>query len=250
MPIIRITDQKKETLEEFYKELTNEKATIVENGIGKTMLSFLSMVNNTFLNTTIYGFTSHYSLCIKSEDHWESDFYVVIQGYGDQKFQLEYKMPETKSPWKYAMVKGQANTIEEAKDFLIIAMAESGGWTNNKELRNLYHKLKGIKTENPIFKLWLEFEELALNEWDIENECCNIHVDMEDGRHYGLNVWTYNFLTTVINSDQNSGQNLSGRYQIPPDLLVKELTRTCIEESIKDLLRIGDLEKVLNRSIL
>ena len=58
MPIIRISDQKKETLEEFYKELTNEKASSIENGIGKTMLSFLSMINNTFLDTTIYGYKS------------------------------------------------------------------------------------------------------------------------------------------------------------------------------------------------
>ena len=185
MPIIRIIDQKKETLEEFYKELTNEKASIIQNGIGRTMLSFLSMVNNTFLNTTIYGCTSHDALCIQAEDHWESGWYIVIQDYGDQKFQFEYKMPETKSPWRYAIVKGQANTIEEARDFLIIAMTESGGWANNKELRTLYHKLKGAKIENPIFKLWLEFEEVARDDWNVNDDFCNIHVDLEDGRYYG-----------------------------------------------------------------
>ncbi|WP_316846283.1 hypothetical protein [Pedobacter psychrodurus] len=250
MPIIRISDQKKKTLEEFYQELTNEKATITEKLIGKTMLSFLSMVNTTFFDTTIYGCTSHYSLCIQAEDHWESGWDIVIQTYGDQKFQFEYKMPEAISPWRYATVKGQANTIEEARNFLIIAMTESGGWADNKELRNLYHKLKGIKTENHKFKLWLEFEEVAPEDWNIDDEGCNIHVDMEDGRHYGLNIWTYKFLEKVVHQDSATGQNLGGSYQIPPDLLVKELTRACIEKTIEDLLRIGDLEKVLNRSIL
>ena len=99
------------------------------------------------------------------------------------------------------------------------------------------------------FKLWLEFEEVDPNNWDVENEFCNIHVDLEDGRHYGLNVWTYKFLKTAIEEDKKSGQNLSGIYQIPPDLFVKELTRECIQQTIEHLLKIGDLEKVLNPSI-
>ncbi len=99
------------------------------------------------------------------------------------------------------------------------------------------------------FKLWLEFEEVDTKNWDIENEFCNIHVDLEDGRHYGINVWTYKFLQTAIDDDKKTGQNLSGLYQKPPDLFVKELTRECIEQTIQDLLKIGDLEKVLNPSI-
>lgn len=101
----------------------------------------------------------------------------------------------------------------------------------------------------PRFKLWLEFEEIGPTNWDKENNFCNIHVDLEDGRHYGLNIWTFKFLETAINKDKISGENLSGLYQKPPDLFVKELTRECIEQAIVDLLRIGNLEKVLNPSI-
>ncbi|MBF4472968.1 hypothetical protein [Flavobacterium sp. HJJ] len=99
------------------------------------------------------------------------------------------------------------------------------------------------------FTLWLEFEAVSPNDWDIENEFCNIQVNLEDGRHYGLNVWTYKYLETAINEDKKTGENLNGLYQIPPDLLVRELTRECIEQSIRDLLKIGDLEKILNPSI-
>ncbi|RFS18623.1 hypothetical protein D0T08_01760 [Emticicia sp. C21] len=95
----------------------------------------------------------------------------------------------------------------------------------------------------------MEFETVDPTNWDIENEFCNIHVDLEDGRHYGLNVWTYKFLKTSINDDKKSGKNLHGLYQIPPDLFVKELTRECIEKAIEDLLKIDDLEKVLNQGI-
>ena len=109
--------------------------------------------------------------------------------------------------------------------------------------------MKAKNIVNPKFTLWLEFEEVEPNNWNIENEFCNIHVDLEDGRHYGLNIWTYKFLETSINYDKETGQNLGGLYQKPPDLFVKELTRECIEQTIQDLLKAGDLEKVLNPSI-
>lgn len=249
MPIIRSSAQKSITLEEFYKELTSENATVVENEIGKAMLEFISMVNETFKNSTLFGLTSLYSIEIQTTDNWEDVWFVKVYSIGDKKIQFEYKMSEKESPWNYAIVKGQANTVSEARDFLIIAMTESEGWSDNKELRKLYNKLKGRKTENTQFSLWLEFEEVDPNNRDIENEFCNIHVDLEDGRHYRLNVWTYKYLETAINEDKKTGQYLSGLYQKPPDLFVKELTRECIKQTIEDLLKIDDLETVLNPGI-
>lgn len=249
MPINRSSDQKSKTLEEFYQELTSDQATVVENEIGKAMLAFISMVNNTFIKTTLYGLTSHYSLIIQRTNHWEDGWFVKVQSIGDKNFQFHYKMPEIRSPWNYATVHGQANSIEEARDFLIIAMTESEGWQDNKELRKLYNKLKSRETDNPKFRLWLEFEEIEPGKWNIENEFCNIHVYLEDGRRYGLNVWTYKYLESAVNENRQTGQNLNGLYQKPPDLFVKELTRKCIEEVIEDLLKFDDLEKVLNPSI-
>lgn len=101
------------------------------------------------------------------------------------------------------------------------------------------------------FELWLEFEAVDPGNWDIENEFCNILVTMKDGRAYGINVWTYDFLKTAIEYDKTNENNLDGLYQIPPDLFVKELTRDCIEKTIQDLLAIdNNLEKVLNPSII
>jgi len=100
------------------------------------------------------------------------------------------------------------------------------------------------------FKLWLEFEDVDPGNWDTDNEYANIHVDLPDGRHYGINVWTYTFLATAIRMDEKSGENLNGLYQTPPDLFVKELTRECIEKTIIDLLKKGNLEALLNPSII
>ena len=102
---------------------------------------------------------------------------------------------------------------------------------------------------NKDFKLWLEFEEVDAGNWDSRNDFCNIHVDLPDGRHYGINVWTYRFLQTSIEHDKATGNQLNGRYQVPPDLLVQELTRDCLEKVIADILEKGDLEKVLNPSV-
>jgi len=99
------------------------------------------------------------------------------------------------------------------------------------------------------FKLWLEFEAVG-GEWDRENDFCNIRVDLPDGRHYGINVWTYRFLQTAVQADAERKKNLGGLYVIPPDLFVKELTRECIHKAIHDLLKTGDLEKVLNHTVL
>lgn len=100
------------------------------------------------------------------------------------------------------------------------------------------------------FKLWLEFEEVDPTSWDIKNDVANIHVDLPDGRHYGINVWTFQFLATSIAQDINENSNLKGLYVVPPDLFVAELTRECIHATITDLLKIGDLEEVLNPSVL
>ena len=47
-----------------------------------------------------------------------------------------------------------------------------------------------------------------------------------------------------------SGENLNGLYQTPPDLFVKKLTRDCIEKIISDLLKKGNLEDVLNPTVI
>jgi hypothetical protein len=73
-------------------------------------------------------------------------------------------------------------------------------------------------------------------------------VNFPDGRHYGINVWTFKFLETAIKHDEK--ENMECIYMIPPDLFVKELTRECIYQTIVDLLKRGNLETILNPSVL
>ncbi|WBV60087.1 hypothetical protein PFY12_13705 [Chryseobacterium camelliae] len=104
----------------------------------------------------------------------------------------------------------------------------------------------------PKFSLWLEFEEVEPESWDIYNDYCNIHINFEDGKQYGLNIWTFDYFKTIIEDNLNKEKTLKNNdlYILPPDLFVKQLTRDCIEATIKDLLQYGDLEQVLNNNII
>jgi len=101
------------------------------------------------------------------------------------------------------------------------------------------------------FKLWLEFEHITLaNDWDSTDSFCNVQVKLPDGRQYGLNVWTYKFFHQAVAETERSGNNNGKNYIVPPDLFVQNLSRECIQLAIANLLSWGNLEKVLNPSVL
>lgn len=91
------------------------------------------------------------------------------------------------------------------------------------------------------FKLWLEFEEAMLWE-DKTNGFGYISVDLLDGRRYTINVWTFSFLETAIKQETADQTDGKGIYVIPPDLFVKELSRSCVEAAVESLLERGKLE--------
>jgi hypothetical protein len=90
----------------------------------------------------------------------------------------------------------------------------------------------------PAFELWLEFEHwMPQEDDDLENDCFNMKIQLDDGTTYALNVWTYTFLDKVHQIDKQSGENLGGKYQLPPDLFVERLDRTELESTVADLIR-------------
>ncbi len=140
MPIKRCSCQNRQSLEEFYSELV-EETNKISSDIGKAMLSILDFLNYTFLETKIYGLTSHEHLLLFSKNSIESDWYVVFIADGTQ-FQIEFKIPIEKQPWKDALIKGVTNSFEEFKKYIVIAMFESQGWKESEELRRLYFELR------------------------------------------------------------------------------------------------------------
>src|SRR5688572_19576504 len=90
------------------------------------------------------------------------------------------------------------------------------------------------------FELWLEFEHWVPQEDDDpEDDFINMMIRLSTGTSYALNVWTYKFLERAKQHYQGSGDNLNGKYLLPPDLLVEKLNRRLLEDVVADLIRTG-----------
>lgn len=248
MPIIHYSNQGNSTLEEIYQELTTEKHSAHFTMVGKSMLPLLELINQTFTDTTLYGLTSHYNLIILKTDSWKCANLVSIECNGDDTFEIRYPMPERLSHWLDADISGQANTVEQALDYLIIAMTESQGWEDSQELKEVYTMLQVRLAQASKFSLRLEFEDLPQNDSEIGKEFCTIHIELEDGRQYKLTAWTFKFFHMVFSSITDLQKRIDIQYKKRPDLLIDELTSSSITPIIRDLLRQGDLEKALKAS--
>jgi len=141
MPLIRCSEQKRQSLEEFYTEWASESDKI-SSTIGKSMLKIIDLINKTFTETKIYGLTSHAHLLLLSENNSMSDWHVVLIANGLKEYHIEYQMTKDSQPWENATIKGATKSIEEFKNLIIIAMSESQGWSKSAELNKLFTQIK------------------------------------------------------------------------------------------------------------
>jgi hypothetical protein len=146
MPIKWCSEQPSKTLEEFYQEVSANTAydTI---GVGKAMLRLIDVINQLFKETLIWGLTSHERMILQNVDNSASEWYVVIIGSelgvaGLPEYRFEYLVPSDKRLWKNALMTGEARSLAEAENYLLIAMRESGGLQDNVELHQLLAERK------------------------------------------------------------------------------------------------------------
>ena len=76
----------------------------------------------------IFGLTSHYRLCLLSQDDYTSPWFVIISALDERNYYVEYLMPENEAPWQAAYVRGEARSAEDAVWMVVTAMDKSGGW--------------------------------------------------------------------------------------------------------------------------
>lgn len=96
---------KTKTLEEFYFELTKDKNNPVWEKIGRNMLMFIDLINQTFSETKICRLTSHSRLVLQTQDNWDTDWYVIVNCIGSDEYYFEYILPKEKCPWEYEQLK-------------------------------------------------------------------------------------------------------------------------------------------------
>ena len=133
MALKRISDQKSLAIEAFYLKFYARSDRPDE----LPMLSFIKMFNELFGEPTIWCLTSMGRLVLLNQDEWKSDWFVIIHGFSENEFSFEYLMPKAQSPWNHATVKGEADSLEEAKKYLLISMKESGGWDDNEAVKSI-----------------------------------------------------------------------------------------------------------------
>ena len=138
MPISVCKGHSNGSLIEIYEELyTDDKLNPIWKERANAMIQLIHMINDTFIDTQIWGLTSHYRLALLSENHWDSAWHVIIENPGNHEYYLSYIMPQSPWPDSGATVHGVATSLEQARKYLIIAMNESHGWEGNEELRRL-----------------------------------------------------------------------------------------------------------------
>jgi hypothetical protein len=142
MPIKRISDQNTKTIEEFYIEISTESNAGDSKDRNSAMLAFLKIIDTAFVETTIWALTSLHRLVLLTQDDWKSKWYIIVSCFSDKEIHFEYLIPDEKHPWPDARVSGTANSLNNAKEYLLIAMKETNGWQNNKELESLLSEPK------------------------------------------------------------------------------------------------------------
>lgn len=91
--------------------------------------------------------------------------------------------------------------------------------------------------------IWLEFEAYDPSQkWDPATEFFNMSIRSPDGRVWALNVWAYGALNEIRREAKETGDQLQGKYLLPPDLLVERADRSLMEQVVEDLVRNEELK--------
>jgi len=100
-----------------------------------------------------------------------------------------------------------------------------------------------MSAEKTTFEIWLEFEHWLPQDGDsLDSDAFNMQITLCNGKKYALNVWTFQFVSTVLQKCRETGECLSGEYLPAPDLFVEQLDRAAIERIVTDMIRHGELK--------
>jgi hypothetical protein len=127
MSLIRCQDQKSQSLEDFYTELSQQDDVAFRKS-GKAMLELLGRLQDLPIEESLYGLTSHNRLCLLAEDEYSAACFIRISALDEQNYAIEYLMPERISPWPYAYVRGETDSLEKAIEMLLTGIKRSEGW--------------------------------------------------------------------------------------------------------------------------
>jgi len=134
MPLQRSPLQRRQTLAEFYQELASSEHP-GSRIVGQQMLELLNVLNALFPHMTLWGLTSLARLVLSPDPLMDSGWFVIVSSAVlPATYYIEYLLPASRRPWEHAYVRGESQSMEETKQYLLIAMRESEGWVGNPEM--------------------------------------------------------------------------------------------------------------------
>ena len=125
MRLTHCKDQKSESLEEFYGELTRKDGWVEG---AKAMLELIARLRSLPDDRQVFGLTSHARLILLAEDDFTSPWFIIIAALDKRNYFVEYLMPESIAPWLGARVRGEGRSEDEAIQMIKTAMERCEGW--------------------------------------------------------------------------------------------------------------------------
>ncbi|KQW36545.1 hypothetical protein [Rhizobacter sp. Root404] len=92
------------------------------------MLALIGALRDVPSSLSAYGMTHMHQLGLRAEDDERAPELVMLMASSMYGISIEYLLPEDEAPWPYAWVKGDTQSVDEAKEMVLTAMRRSGGW--------------------------------------------------------------------------------------------------------------------------
>lgn len=122
MEIRRITKQK-QPLDEFYAHFAALGQANRYSKIGMRMLDLLRHLRGAE-GPSVWGVTSHETLCLVPGDDYQLPILVSIRCDGDW-FHVGYRLPPTKAPWPGAYVTGRTRDVEQVGHMIVFGLHDA-----------------------------------------------------------------------------------------------------------------------------
>ena len=119
---------------DFYRRRIEANPSNSENA--RAMIQLIDRLDAGFPTTDVWLLTSHHHLILMDAPTYDGgDWLVTIQGCFSGDYWMSYLIPAHQSPFpRPSEVHTTAQGIDQAVEFIKIAMRESGGWKDSPEL--------------------------------------------------------------------------------------------------------------------
>lgn len=98
---------------------------------------------------------------------------------------------------------------------------------------------------NDKFSVWIEAEEWADGEWDIQNGNTDVIVEFDNKKRWVASFFTYSNISKLVEKNKITGECLNGKYFWASDMiLVDEISRERIQEVIESFINEGKFESI------